>query len=66
MRFGSVHLYFDILGQRIRAKCKELEMFQKRLAHEAGMDRSYVGLIDRGDSDLTFVALVELCPISDL
>ncbi|WP_321164079.1 helix-turn-helix domain-containing protein [Sphingopyxis fribergensis] len=36
-------------------------MSQERLAHEAGLDRSYVGRIERGEHNLTFIALVRLC-----
>lgn len=53
--------YLDILGQRIRAKRRELGMSQEGLAHEAGLDRSYVGRIERGEHNLTFVSLVKLC-----
>jgi len=52
--------YLDILGQRIRARRRELELSQEGLAHEAGLDRSYVGRIERGEHNLTFVALVRL------
>lgn len=52
--------YLDILGQRIRARRRELGMSQEGLAHEAGLDRSYVGRIERGEHNLTFVALVRL------
>lgn len=53
--------YLDINGQRIRAKRRELGMSQEDLAHEAGLDRSYVGRIERGEHNQTFVALVRLC-----
>lgn len=53
--------YLDILGKRIRARRKEAGLSQEELAHEAGMDRSYVGRIERGEHNLTFVALVKLC-----
>lgn len=53
--------YLDILGQRIRAKRTELGMSQEGLANEAGLDRSYVGRIERGEHNLTFVSLVRLC-----
>lgn len=53
--------YLDILGQRIRARRRELGLSQEGLAHEAGLDRSYVGRIERGEHNLTFVALVKLC-----
>ena len=36
-------------------------MSQEGLAHEAGLDRSYVGRIERGEHNLTFVSLVRLC-----
>jgi transcriptional regulator with XRE-family HTH domain len=53
--------YLDILGQRIRAKRRELGMSQEGLAHEAGLDRSYVGRIERGEHNLTLTALIKLC-----
>lgn len=53
--------YLDILGKRIRIKRRELGMTQEGLAHEAGLDRSYVGRIERGEHNLTFVSLVRIC-----
>lgn len=35
-------------------------MSQEALAHVAGLDRSYVGRIERGEHNLTFAALVRL------
>ena len=52
--------YLDILGQRIRAKRLELVMSQEGLAHTAGLDRSYVGRIERGEHNLTFVSLIKI------
>jgi len=53
--------YLDILGQRIRARRKELGLSQEGLAHEANLDRSYVGRVERGEHNLTFVAMIKLC-----
>ena len=53
--------YLDILGKRIRARRRELGLSQEGLAHEAGLDRSYVGRIERGEHNLTFTALIKLC-----
>lgn len=53
--------FLDILGQRIRAHRESLDFTQEGLAHEAGLDRSYVGRIERGEHNLTFVSLVKLC-----
>lgn len=52
--------HLDILGKRIRAKRLELGLSQEGLAHAAGLDRSYVGRIERGEHNLTFVSLVRL------
>lgn len=59
-RLGAVDPYLDILGQRIRAARRELGMSQERLAHESGLDRSYVGRVERGEHNLTFVSLVKI------
>ena len=53
--------YLDILGQRIRARRRDLDMSQEKLAHEASLDRSYVGRIERGEHNPTFTALIKLC-----
>jgi transcriptional regulator with XRE-family HTH domain len=52
--------YLDILGQRIRARRRDLQMSQEGLAHESGLDRSYVGRVERGEHTLTFGSLVKL------
>lgn len=52
--------YLDILGQRIRAARREIGMSQERLAHEAGLDRSYLGRVERGEHNLTFISLVKI------
>ena len=44
---------------------------QEGLAHAAGLDRSYVGRIERGEHNLTFVTLVRLaramrCDVAEL
>lgn len=52
--------YLDILGQRIRAARREIGMSQERLAHESGLDRSYVGRVERGEHNLTFISLVKI------
>lgn len=35
-------------------------MSQEGLAHAAGLDRSYVGRVERGEHNLTFVSLVRI------
>lgn len=49
------------LGTRIRARRKELGLSQEKLALVAGMDRAYVGGIERGERNITFLVLCRLC-----
>lgn len=50
-----------LLGTRIRARRKEIGLSQERLALVVGMDRSYVGGIERGERNITFLVLCRLC-----
>jgi transcriptional regulator with XRE-family HTH domain len=50
-----------ILGQRIRERRKALGWTQEDFADRAGIDRSYVGGVERGDRNLTFTVLCRLC-----
>jgi transcriptional regulator with XRE-family HTH domain len=49
------------LGKRIRARRKTFGWSQEELALVAGIDRSYVGGVERGDRNLTFTVLCRLC-----
>jgi len=49
------------LGSRIRSRRKEIGLSQEKLALVAGMDRSYVGGIERGEKNITFLVLCRLC-----
>jgi len=46
-----------ILGARIKRMRQERGLSQEELAFEAGLDRSYVGGIERGERNITFRAL---------
>lgn len=49
------------LGKRIREKRKALGWTQETLADKAGIDRSYIGGVERGERNLTFTMLCEIC-----
>ncbi len=49
------------LGSRIRARRKSLGWTQEDLADKAGIDRSYVGGVERGIRNLTFTVLCQIC-----
>jgi transcriptional regulator with XRE-family HTH domain len=50
-----------ILGQRIREKRKVLNWTQEYLADQAGIDRSYIGGVERGERNVTFSILCQIC-----
>jgi transcriptional regulator with XRE-family HTH domain len=50
-----------ILGQRIRRKRKSLGWTQEALADKAEIDRSYIGGVERGERNLTFTVLCQIC-----
>lgn len=48
-------------GNRIREKRKAYGWTQEELAAKAGIDRSYIGGVERGERNLTFTVLCEIC-----
>jgi transcriptional regulator with XRE-family HTH domain len=48
------------LGQLIRARREALGISQEDLAHEAGMDRSHVGAIERGEGNPAYGSLLTI------
>ncbi len=48
------------LGANIRAKRKELGISQDGLALECGVDRSYMGRIERGEVNITVDKLYQI------
>lgn len=40
-------------GARVREARKQIGFSQENLAHEAGLDRSYVGQVERGERNIT-------------
>ena len=49
------------LGNRIREKRKTRGWTQENLADNAGIDRSYLGGVERGERNLTFKVLCQIC-----
>lgn len=48
------------LGASIRAHRKELGVSQEALAHSAGIDRSHMGKIERGERNITLLNLMRI------
>ena len=50
-----------VLGGRIRERRKSLNWTQEYLAGKAGIDRPYMGGVERGERNLTFTILYQIC-----
>ena len=48
------------LGEKIRAARKSLGWTQEVLADEAGIDRSYIGGVERGERNISFLILCQI------
>jgi transcriptional regulator with XRE-family HTH domain len=49
------------LGLRIKASRKLLGWSQKNFSTQCGLDRSYFGGVERGERNLTFSSLCQIC-----
>jgi len=49
------------IGKTIRDLRLEAGLSQEALANEAGVDRSYMGGIERGEHNLTVISLMKIC-----
>ncbi len=48
-------------GNRLRAVRKTAGLSQEALADRAGLHRTYVGHVERGESNLTLTSIITLC-----
>ena len=60
-----------LLGAAIRARRKVMDLSQEALADQAGIDRSHMGKIERGERNVTLLNVAKLahalsCKPSDL
>ena len=55
-----------LLGKKIRSVRKEIGLSQEALAYESGLDRAYVGKIERGEKNITIAKLLQISDALDL
>jgi transcriptional regulator with XRE-family HTH domain len=53
------------LGNRIRAARKNIGWTQENLAEAANLDRSYIGGIERGERNISFLTLCDIARALD-
>ena len=50
-----------VFGKRVREMRKAKGLSQEKLAEMAGIDRSYMGNIERGEKNITLKKIYEIC-----
>ena len=55
-----------IFGQNVRKFRQELELSQEELAHRAGMDRSFIGGVERGEFNISLDNICKLAKVLDV
>ncbi|MFO9077171.1 helix-turn-helix transcriptional regulator [Legionella pneumophila serogroup 1] len=58
-------------GKIVRSKRKDMALSQEKLADLAGLHRTYIGMIERGEKNITLTNIEKIsralhCSISDL
>ena len=57
--------YLTVLGNQIREERKNKGLSQEQLAFDADVDRSYIGGIERGERNVSFLTLVKIAECLD-
>jgi transcriptional regulator with XRE-family HTH domain len=61
-RKGS-HVVLRKLGARLRALRKDRQLSQEALAHAANLERAYVSGVERGEFNVSVIALARLARV---
>lgn len=57
----AIQNFREQLGEAIRMRRKEMKLSQESFAEVLDVHRNYVGLIERGEQNITLETLVKLC-----
>lgn len=60
MRRRAINEYQVLFGKRLRALRKQRELTQEQLAAEAGLDRTYLASIERGERNVSLQNIMKL------
>ena len=50
-------------GQRVRELREKMGLSQETMAYEAGVDRSFVGKVERGDNNVSLLKMARLAKV---
>jgi transcriptional regulator with XRE-family HTH domain len=55
-----------MFGNAVRRERQRLKFSQEELAHRAGLDRSYMGQVERGETNISLLNLVRIADALDV
>lgn len=47
-------------GEKLKAARKEIDLSQEELAAKAGLHRTYIGMIERGEKNVTLINILKI------
>lgn len=47
-------------GEKVKAARKEMDLSQEELAAKAGLHRTYIGMIERGEKNITLINILKI------
>lgn len=53
-------LILKVLGNKIRSRRKELNLSQEKLAFACDLDRTYIGSVERGERNISFLNMTKI------
>lgn len=61
----SKHKILNIFGDSVRKYRKQLDISQEELADKAGLHRTYIGMIERAEKNITLVNMERIANALD-
>lgn len=56
----SKHEILNVFGENVRKHRRLLDISQEELAHRADLHRTYIGMIERAEKNITLINIVKI------
>lgn len=66
MKTAKTDYFLTQLGLTIREKRLQKSLSQEELATKANLHRTYIGMVERGERNITVINLLKICQALDI